>query len=206
MPAALSIRERQRIVEMHEGGDSFRAIADELKRDYEAVRKLYHRYVQSGQLEPAYDKCRQSSIRKDEAIYDRAVELKQAHPTWGAGLIWVELAEDFAEEDLPSERTLQRWFRKAGVQAPPPERSPRPFANRGKVAHEVWAMDAKEQVKLADGSFVSWLTVTDEGSGAILGAFLFPHQTLDTSRSDAGESCATRIDAILGLPEADTDG
>jgi len=206
MPAALSMRERQTIIEMREQGHSFRKIAEALHRDDETVRKIYHRYQQVGQLEPSYDKCRQQAIRSSEAVYERTIELKQAHPKWGAGLIWVELAEDFAEEDLPSERTLQRWFRKAGVQAPPPERRPRPFATRGKRAHEVWAIDAKEQVELADGSYVSWLTVTDEGSGAVLGAFLFPLPTLDASRSDVGESGSTRPDGVLGLSEEDTDG
>lgn len=206
MPAALSIAERRRIVAMREQGENFGAIAKELGRDYEAVRKIYHRYIQSGQLEANYDKCRHQGIRSDEAVYQRAVELKRTHPKWGAGLIWVELAEAFDEADLPSERTLQRWFRRGGVQNPAPERSPRPFAARGKRAHEVWAMDAKEQVELADGSFVSWLTVTDEGSGAILGAFLFPHQTLDADRPDAGESGTAKSHDLLGASRADTHG
>lgn len=82
-----------------------------MDRDYETVRRIYHRYLQTGQLEPSYEKCRQQAIRSSEAVYERAIELKQAHPKWGAGLIWVELAADFAEADLPSQRTLQRWFR-----------------------------------------------------------------------------------------------
>lgn len=206
MPAALSMGERRQIVAMREQGQSFQAIAAELKRDYETVRKIYHRYVQSGQLEASYDKCRQEGIRNNEGVYKRAIEMKQAHPRWGAGLIWVELREEFDESQLPSERTLQRWFRRAGVQKPAPERKPRNFARRGKRSHEVWAMDAKEQVELADGSFVSWLTVTDEGSGAMVGAFLFPHQTLDDNRPTAGESKSPRSDDVLGTPGKDTYG
>lgn len=206
MPAALSIHERQQIVAMREQGQSFRKIADELKRDYEAVRRIYHRYVKTGQLEASYDKCQQQDIRKNEAVYRRAVELKRAHPKWGAGLIWIELAEEFDESELPSERTLQRWFKRAGVQRPPPERNPRPFATRGKRAHEVWAMDAKEQIELADGSFVSWFTVTDEGSGAILGAVLFPHQTLGDDQSNQGEKGTARPDELLGAPGKNTHG
>jgi transposase len=205
MPAALSMRERRKIIERREQGHSFREIAEELKRNYETVRKLYHRYLQRGQLEPAYNKCSHHGVHKNEAVYQRAIQLKQAHPKWGAGLIWVELAEEFAEVELPSERTLQRWFRRGGAQNPAPERNPRPFAGRGKGAHEVWAMDAKEQVELGDGTFVSWLSVTDEGSGAILGAFLFPHQTLDKDRPDAGKSGAARPDDILGSSRENTD-
>lgn len=206
MPAALSMRERQQIVAMREQGQSFRAIAEDLNRDYETVRRIYHRYVQSGQLEASYDKCRQQPIHYSEAVYERAIQYKQAHPGWGARLIRLELSEEFDEKGLPSERSLQRWFRRGGVQKPAPERRPRAFGRRGKVAHEVWAMDAKEQVELADGSFVSWLTVTDEGSGAILGAFLFPHQALDDNRPDDGERGTPRTDAILGSPREDTDG
>lgn len=51
MPTALSIGERRQIVAMREAGQSFRIIAEGLGRDYEAVRKIYHRYAQSGQLE-----------------------------------------------------------------------------------------------------------------------------------------------------------
>lgn len=206
MPAALSIGERQQVVAMREQGYSFREIAEALNRNPETVRRIYHRYVQSGQLEASYDKCRQQSIRSSEEVYQRAIGLKEAHPKWGAGLIWIELAEEFDETTLPSERTLQRWFRRAGVQNPAPDRRPRPFAARGKRAHEVWAMDAKEQIELGDGSFVSWLTVTDEGSGAILGACLFPHQTLDEHRSDAGQTSAPELDAILGTSAEDTHG
>lgn len=206
MPAALSIRERKQIVEMREQGHSFQAIAEALSRDYETVRKIYHRYMQSGQLEASYDKCRHEGIRSNEAVYERAIQLKQAHSKWGAGLIWVELAEEFDEADLPSERTLQRWFRRGGVQNPSAERAPKPFVARGKSVHEVWAIDAKEQVELADGSFVSWLAVSDEGSGAILGAFLFPHQTLGDDRPDAGENGTARPDELLGSSPADTHG
>jgi hypothetical protein len=206
MPAALSMRERRQIVAMREQEHRFREIAEELHRDYETVRKIYHRYVQKGQLEAAYDLCCQQGMRSNEAVYERAIQLKQAHPKWGAGLIWVELAEEFEEGELPSERSLQRWFRRAGVQNPAPERPPRVFVARGKRAHEVWAMDAKEQVELGDGTFVSWLTVTDEGSGAILDAFLFPPQALGADRSDEGESRPARPDDILGSSREDTHG
>lgn len=206
MPAALSIQEREKIVALREQGDSFQKIASELGRNYETVRRIYHRYVQSGKLKPSYDKCRHQKLRKDRVIYETAIALKKAHPGWGAGLIRLELREAFEEVDLPVERTLQRWFRRGGVQKPAPERSPRPFGGRGKRAHELWAMDAKEQIELADGSFASWLTVTDEGSGAILGAVLFPHQTLDDNRSNTGKRSPTTSHAILGLPGEDTDG
>jgi len=179
MPSALSTAKRREIIDRREVGESFASIARSLNVSYGAVRNIYHRFVETGQLSPAYDRCAHTEVRSDKAIYHAAVEMKRAHPSWGAGLIRVELSDQFDEETLPSVRTLQRWFRRARVQTTKPEKSPQPTVTRGKTVHEVWALDAKEQIQLADGSYVSWLTITDEASGAILSATLFPHQTLD---------------------------
>ena len=206
MPAAVSIRQRQEIIERREKGEQFTTIAQALHLSYSAVRNIYHRYVQTGEIAPAYDKCCHTEIRKDDRIYRRAVDIKQAHPGWGAGLIWVELAEEFVEADLPSHRTLQRWFRRAGVQPASRERRPRPYAQRGKRVHEVWAMDAKEQMELADGSYASWLTVTDEASGAVLGTTLFPPSTVEQYRPTPSQKHAPRPDGVLGTTGEDTHG
>ena len=206
MPAAISMGVREKIIQRRDSGESFASIARDLSLSYGAVRKIYHRYKKTGDLAPSYDRCCHSEIRKDKAIYERAVALKQAHPKWGAGLIWVELAEDYPDDQLPSQRTLQRWFQRAKVQSPVADRRPRVSVQRGKRAHEVWAIDAKDQIKLADGTGVSWLTITDEGSGAILQARVFPQQILVSSRSITSQSGTTRPDAVVGLSEADPYG
>jgi transposase len=178
MPAAISIAIRREIVERHQQSESYASIARRLSMPYVTVRGIDQHYRKTGRLEPLYANCRPPAVRKDQAIYQRALQLKQAHPSWGAGIIWVELAEEFAEAALPSWRTLQRWFRRAGLNAPPAE-LPRPIrVKRGQQAHEVWALDAKEDIQLSDGSYVSWLTISDEGSGAILSVDLFPPQTV----------------------------
>lgn len=191
MPAALSTALRREIVERREAGESFASIARSLNVSYGAVRNIYHRFAETGRLSPAYERCVHSAVRSDAALYTAAVEMKRAHPSWGAGLIRVELRDQLGEGKLPSVRTLQRWFRRARVQKAKPEKRPTPTVARGKTVHAVWALDAKEQIQLADGSYVSWLTITDEASGAILSATLFPHQTLDEHRPDPGEDSAT---------------
>jgi transposase len=191
MPSALSTTKRREIVERRETGESFASISRSMNVSYSAVRNIYHRFAETGRLSPAYDRCVHNDIRSDQAIYRAAVEMKRAHPSWGAGLIRVELSDQFGEENVPSVRTLQRWFQRARVQHAKQEKSPNPTVTRGKTVHEVWALDAKEQIKLADGSHVSWLTITDEASGAILSATLFPHQALDKHRPDAGEESFT---------------
>jgi transposase len=206
MPAAIPVSQRRAIIESRAAGESFVSIAQRLGISYDTVRRIHKRYRATGQLAPNYEACGHREVRKAGAIYEQAIALKAAHPKWGAGLIRTELADGFAETHLPSERTLQRWFKRAGVQKPPQDRGPRQVVKRGKAAHEVWALDAKEEVQLADGSYVSWLTVVDEGSGAILATVLFPPQTLDEGGSAAGEGGAASHHAAMGTPPTTTHG
>ena len=181
MPAATPIKKREEIVRRQQAGESFAQIAREMSMSYHTVRNVWRYCKRTGQLEPAYDRCVHEGVRKDKAIYEKAIEFKREHPTWGAGLIWVELADLFAEESLPSVRTLRRWFHRAGlVVQEGKDKRPKVSIVRGQDAHEVWTMDAKEQMTLGDGSKASWLIISDEGSGAMLHGTLFPYQSLET--------------------------
>jgi hypothetical protein len=179
MPAATPVHIRQLIVNRHAQGESLASIGRDLSMPYITVWKVSRDYQRRGYLEPNYGRCRQTSIRKSNTVYEKAIALKQDHRSWGAGLIWVELAEQFEDGDLPSVRTLQRWFKRAHRQGTTRQDAPPQFVQRGKTVHEVWAMDAKEQIRLLDGSYVSWLIISDEASGAILEGHLFPPAPLD---------------------------
>ena len=200
MPAAKTMQQRREIIGRIEAGESQAGVARELKVSYGMVRKLWQRYREQGQITPRYERCGPKGPRKAGEVYAQAVALKAAHPSWGAGVIRVELAGQVAVEQLPSERTLQRWFRQAKVARPRPERTAQPSVKRGQAAHEVWALDAKEQIRLADGSYVSWLTITDEGSGAILAAALFPPTTVDDRGTVGGQAGAPTDDEPVGTP------
>jgi hypothetical protein len=76
---------------------------------------------------------------------------------------------------VPHERTLQRWFRQAGVHRRPQGRKPRQRVKRGQTAHAVWQMDSKQAIGLANDEMVSWLLISDENSGAMLHGTVFPH-------------------------------
>lgn len=206
MPAALTMYERQEIIARRDQGESLADIARSLRRSYDAIRRIYQQYVKTGCLAPAYDRCKHNKVRHDPAIYEAAVAMKVAHSSWGAGLIWTELCEQYGEEGLPSKRTLQRWFRREGIQKPRRDQRPNVKVKRGQVPHEVWALDAKEDIQLADGTYVSWLTITDEGSGAILSATLFPHSALEYHQPSRGEMCDSRNDVSVGKTGAHTDG
>lgn len=200
MPAALALHERREIIARREQGESLASIARSVRRSYDAVRRIYHAYVNSGRLSPAYERCKHTAVRHDATLYEVAIALKAAHPGWGAGLIVTELRDQYPQATLPSVRTLQRWFRRAGVQKPRGDQVPKVTVRRGKVPHEVWALDAKEDLQLMDGSYGSWLTITDEGSGAILSATLFPHSALEHHRSAAGETRPPTDNVQVGTP------
>lgn len=187
MPAALPIETRQEIVERRQKKESFRQIAQELKISYATVRAIWQHWEKHKQLAPRYEACRQPGPRKPRAVYEAALALRREHPRWGAGLIRVRLLEQFEAQAVPAERTLQSWFRQTGLNRTPATRQTQKRVRRGQQPHEVWAVDAKEKMKLADGSGASWLTITDEASGAILDAEAFPPLPLESGRPAAGE-------------------
>lgn len=175
MPAPLSIAIRRQIIERHTQGESLVAISGEMQLSYHTVKRMWRHWRRYGKLEPNYEQARQRGTRKYPQVRAAAVQMKRHHPGWGAGLIRLQVAEQQWPEGLPSSRTLQRWFREAGVGKSPKVRVQRVgTVKRGQAAHEVWAVDAKEQIPLANSQSVSWLTVTDEGSGAVLDATAFP--------------------------------
>jgi hypothetical protein len=83
--------------------------------------------------------------------------------------------QEFSFLGCPPPRTLQRWLKEAGLNPAPS--APRPVnPDRACEPHLVWQMDAVEGLKLLDGSFASWLRISDEFTGAILGTWIFAAQ------------------------------
>jgi hypothetical protein len=153
---------------------------------YRSVRQIWYRYRQRGEagLQTQYKQCGRASPFP-AAVHQTALALKGEHPRWGGGLIHLQLAEQFPGQRLPKERTLQRWFQQAGLQPARPQ-APPVRRERAQAAHDVWEIDAKEQMRLAEGSGSSVLTVTDEASGALLGGVVFPPLPLGAGSSPGG--------------------
>jgi transposase len=184
MPQAVPVAVRQAIVARHQAGVSLPAIAQELGLSPWTVRTIWRRYRDGGAaaLVPDYAACGRPGPRHDQALYDAALALRRAHPGWGSGLIRVELATDFPDQDLPHDATLRRWFREAGLARPRPTPRP-PDPPRSRQPHARWQVDATEHIRLADGTEVSWLAASDEASGGLLGAVVFPPGAVDPGRS-----------------------
>jgi transposase len=199
MPTPLPFPLRQQIVQRHQQGETLGAIAHDLHVPPATVRDWWHRFRDQGEagLQTHYDRCGPKEPKAGPVLHQAALTMKREHPTWGAGLIRLALAEPFAGQRLPHPRTLQRWFRAAGLQ---PLRAQRPpmERQRGKEPHAVWEIDAKERLRLADGSGTSVLTVTDEASGALLGATPFPPVSLESGLPERGAASAAGAVRTVG--------
>ena len=73
----------------------------------------------------------------------------------------------------PSERTIQHWWRSAGTNRPKKGKTKTERQNDVK-AHDIWEVDAKEQMPIQTGELTTWMNVADKGTGADLFAEVFP--------------------------------
>ncbi len=186
MPCPIPVPLRQTIWQRWQKGESVATLAEELRLSVRTVRHLVRRFDQRGQpgLMPDYGRCATKKTPTAQALFQKVVELRQQHPTWGGGLIRVVLCEELGT--CPSERTLQRWLRRAELAPAPTGRRPASEAQRARQPHEVWQMDAAERIRLASGQCASWLRLVDECSGAVLRTTVFPPGVLEPGGADPG--------------------
>ena len=168
MPSPIPDAYRKEIIERKQKGQSIQAIAEELGYSYDGVRKIWRRYRDLGEegLRTSYTRG-PGEIRKQKEIYEQVIRWKQEHAKWGAGLVRSLLLQEWPEEEVPSERTIQRWWEREGLNRRP-RRGVKQERGRAREVHEVWQMDGVEVGEM------SWVTVTDERSGAVLGGRVFP--------------------------------
>lgn len=179
MPGPIENHIRETIVQRHQNGETLRSISTEMSLSYETVKHLWQHWLKTGRIEPNYERAKVRGTRQYQAIYAQVIQLKGDHPRWGAQLIRMEV-QNAGTKSLPSVRTIQRWFREAGVNHSASVQQQRiKKVQRGQQVHEVWAVDAKEGMRLKDGSWASWLVMSDEASGAVLMTSVFPPAQLD---------------------------
>jgi len=191
MPQAIPVPMRQQIWSRFQKGQHAAAIAAALQLCPRTVQHLLQRFQQRGQtaLQPSYH-APDRPARVAEHLVSEAVALHQEHPTWGAGFLRVRLQLRHPVLTIPSERTLQRWFRRSRMPVAPPGRKPVQERHAACRPHEVWQMDASERIPLATGQRISWLRCVDEFTGAVLGTQVFPPRKL-------GPSAGERNPAVL---------
>src|SRR3954447_25747682 len=97
MPRALPVPTREEIVRRHQHGEELAAIAAELQLSYSTVRQIWRLFRIRGVegLTPRYQACGHAAPASNAPIFEHACELKRLHPTWGAGLIRLQLTRQF---------------------------------------------------------------------------------------------------------------
>jgi len=185
MPRPLPLPVRRAIWQRCRQGQSVPTIARTLCLVPRTVRHLVRRFQLRGDaaIAPDYSSPCITTPPIPAELRQDALRLRQDHPSWGAGLIGVILRRSHPDAQLPSERTLQRWFHREGLGPAPAGRRPAVNPERAHAAHQVWQMDAKERVKLKTKEQVSWLRIVDECSGAVLWTAVFPPRELGTGRA-----------------------
>jgi hypothetical protein len=180
MPAAVPVPIRQAMFHRWQRGAS----AAELGRGFaiapRTVRNLLPRWRERGEdgLAPDYRRPPEPDPADEHPARAPALLLRREHPRGGAGLIRVYLAGQGITPS-PAVRTLQRWFRRAGLAPAPPGRRPDAERRRAAAPHEIWQVDAAEEIHLAGGPSACWLRVVDEFTGAVLHTAVFPPRALE---------------------------
>lgn len=178
MGQPISTGVRTSIIQQHLKGISNSQIAINFQVGRTSVHKLIKRYKEEGDkgLIPRYSNCGKHRPCASTNLGYRAVRcFKTWHPNWGSGKIRAEILKINPAIVLPTVRTLNRWFRwnqqnTASTKLP---KAPRQWASQ---LHEGWQIDAKEEMKTADGVKQCWLNIVDEKSGTVVDPIVFPPQ------------------------------
>lgn len=176
MGQAKSLETRHKVVSMRNHGHTYSQIAETLDLGLGTVKNLCKRYSCAGDsgLLPLYHRCGRRISRNDEVSFRLVRLIRHLHPGWGVPLILLKISEKFPRIPLRSARQYQRRLLKGSGKLPPAI-LPRPIPmDRARTAHEVWQIDAKERFSLAHGQEACYLTISDEGTGALLGTQSFP--------------------------------
>lgn len=181
MGQAYSLATRDAIISHRQAGISMTEISETLKVSYGSVRELCKRYSESPKTEaglksaltPRYSNCGTKREKWSPDIVDAVLLLKTEHSRWGAPRLLVELERQMPNQALPTIRTVERWFRKNNL-GKPPRQTREPAIGRSRGVHNIWEVDAKENLTLLDGQEACYLTTVDEKSGALLASPVFP--------------------------------
>lgn len=197
------IEQREKLVlAMLRRRESARVICRRLGISRQTAYKYLRRYKQEGQ---SGLKARTRGPKpKHLAQWVECVRLilrqRRCRPSWGARKLRWWLRERLPRRRLPSERTVERWLRSAGMvrrgrsRPRPPQWRPRRRQTRR--SNEVWTFDWKGWFRSGDGAKIEPLTVRDLGS-----RFLFWVLPLDQRSEAAVRRVCQRLFQTYGCPK-----
>ena len=200
MPRSIPVPVRQKLWERASKGESVASLADAFELSPRTIRHLLKRCRDRGDsaLIPSYGPPTPPPHAHPETIRRAVLDSRRRHPTWGAELIRVMLAEAQPQVVWPCPQTIRRWFRAAELAHAPAGRRPRTSATRAERPHHTWQIDASEHIPLADKTEVCWLRILDEATGAVLRTDVFPPRLLDSGRSGRHSNGAEAVVPSVG--------
>jgi hypothetical protein len=177
MPRFIPVATRHAVFNAHLSGLGTAQLAARYQLPPRTIRSLVSQgLAQNGVFAPPKYPCGLAASSFTPTLHQQILGLRQQHPRWGSVLIRLALedlhAADEFPEALPSAATIRRWLNQAGLA---PARSGRKAEPRQRscTPHEVWQVDAADQMRLLNGQLVSWLRLVDECSGAVLQTIVF---------------------------------
>jgi len=169
----LSVEEQAYLIRRKQAGASHQAVAKELQCAWETVRKHWQRQ-RHGRVAAKRGRPKRGVLSTyPPPVRAKAIELKQAHPHWGPANVRVELQAclPLSQSALPSPARLAALFKAECPEAVQPHQrglfrqvAPGPV----RQPHQRWQLDAKERVRLTDGTQVTVLEARDPAGGLMI--------------------------------------
>lgn len=202
----LSVDERAYLIRRKQAGATHRQVAAELGCARATARKHWQAY-RRGRAPAARGRPRRGVLSTfAPEVRAEAVRLKQTHPHWGPANVRVDLQaqRQWPATALPSLARLSALFRAECPQAVQPRQhavfrqAPPPPVHQ---PHQRWQLDAKESVRLSDGTQVTVLEARDPAGALMIASRVW------VTPSAGGGGCRklTRAEIQATLREAFTE-
>lgn len=181
---------RAKIARDFQAGEPVCKIVAETGVSQSGARQIIRRYKERGDsaLTADYSRCGKAPRKHFAEHVESELDRRREKPP-GSYYVSSVLCEQFTGERVPSARTVQRRWAKAGN----PRKKGRPPQGANdwtEEVHHTWQIDGKEQIELSTGQQVSWGNIADEASGTDLRTEVFP--PADDERGAAESLCRGR--------------
>jgi Helix-turn-helix domain len=185
MATAKGMSQRERIITFYNENVSMVQISQQEEISYGTVKNLIKRYKSEGVegLIPNYNQCGLKKSYESECSYRLVRLYKHYHPQWGVEYILMKIKKKHPQLVLCVSRVYERRL-KAENKVTLPRNPPLQTVyhpERSREPHDTYQIDAKERLETLDGKAACYLTTTDEKTGCVLEAKVFPLWTYQSS-------------------------
>lgn len=167
---------RQSIITCYKKGEKITLLSRRFDVSRKTIYTLIEREKANGLagLGPRYQNCGKVRPDADQFIFRSVRCIRTWHPSWGAEKIHAEMHQMRPQLNLPHYRTFTRWFHwNKQINVSIKSQLPRISTKQAKRLHEGWQVDAKEELKIANGIKHCWLNIVDEYSGTVIAPPVF---------------------------------